>query len=91
MGQKSPLYDTLLRYKKFFDLFDDFMGYVTFFLLDDLVDENNMVKFYLPFDNFKTPPEFSDVDQYLLYKERVMEFIKSRNKRIEGYINLIMD
>ena len=85
-GEKSPLYDTLLRYENFFDLFDDFMGYIHFFLLDDLIDENDKIKFYLPFDGFKTRPSFSDVNQYLLYQKRVVGFIKSRNKRIEDYI-----
>ena len=85
LGQKSPLYETLLRYKNFFNLFDNFIGYIRFFLLEDLVDENNNIKFYLPFDNFKTHPEFTDINEYLLYKKRVINFIKSRNKRIENY------
>jgi hypothetical protein len=87
-GEKSPLYDTLLRYEDFFYLFDDFLGYVHFFLLDDLLDENNKIGFYLPFDDFNSPPLFSDVDQYRFYKKRVMDFIKSRNKRIENYANV---
>lgn len=86
LGQRNPLYATLSRYKKFFDLFDDFLGYAHFFLLDDLIDENNKIKFYLPFDGFKTRPTFSDTSQYLLYKRGVINFIKSRNKRIENYI-----
>jgi len=86
LGQKSPLYDTLLRYKDFFDLFDDFMGYIQFFLLDDMLDENKNIKFYLPFDNFKTRPTFTDVSEYQLYKKRVINFINSRNKRIDNYI-----
>ena len=61
-GLKSPLFDTLTRYKNFFDLFDDFMGYIHFFLLDDLIDENQEIKFYLPFDNFQTPPTFSNTN-----------------------------
>ena len=88
LGQENPLYSSLLRYKEFFDLFGDFMGYIHFFLLDDLIDENNMIKFYLPFDGFKTRPTFSDISQYLLYKKGVINFIKSRNKRIENYIKL---
>jgi hypothetical protein len=88
LGKDNPLYSTLLRYKNFFDLFGDFMGYIHFFLLDDLIDENNNIKFYLPFDDFKTHPTFFDVSQYLLYKERVINFIKSRNNRIENYIKL---
>src|SRR5690606_30133904 len=51
LGQQSPLYNPLLRYKNFFDLFENFTGYIEFFLLDDLVDENQQIKFYLPFDN----------------------------------------
>ncbi len=86
LGLESPLYDTILRYKNFFDLFKNFNGYIEFFLLDDLVDEKQKIKFYLPFDNFKTKPTFSDIDEYLMYKKGVMNFIKSRNRRIEIYI-----
>jgi hypothetical protein len=86
LGQQSPLYDTFLRYKDFFDLFESFTGYSEFFLLDDLVDENQQIKFYLPFDNFKTKPAFADIDDYLTYKNQVIDFIKSRNKRIETYM-----
>lgn len=87
LGQESPLYDTLLRYKNFFDLFESFEGYIKFFMLDDLVDDNQKIKFYLPFDNFKSKPTFSEIDDYLAYKNGVMNFIKSRNKRIEIYAN----
>jgi len=86
LGKENPLYFTLLRYKNFFDLFDDFMGYIRFFLLDDLIDEDNNIKFYMPFDDFKSRPTFADVGQYLLYKNRVIDFINSRNKRIQAYI-----
>jgi hypothetical protein len=87
LGQKSPLYDTLLRYKTFFDLFDNFNDYILFFFLEDLVDENGKIKFYLPFDDFKTRPTFFSTNEYLIYKSNVMNFIRSRNKRIEEYIN----
>lgn len=30
-GEESPLYDTLLRYYAFFDLFKSFEGYIQFF------------------------------------------------------------
>ncbi len=87
LGQQSPLFDTLLRYKYFFDLFDNFLEYIKFFLLDDLIDDKQNIKFYLPFDDFKTKPTFSDIDEYLVYKNGVMSFIESRNKRIENYTN----
>ena len=88
LGQKSPLYDTLLRYKDFFDLFYNFKSYIEFFLLQDIVNKKENIKFYLPFDNFKARPTFSDTNEYLLYKKRVINFIRSRNKRIENYIKL---
>lgn len=87
VGQQSPLYDTFKRYKNFFDLFDNFKGYIDFFLLNDLVDENGNIRFYLPFDNFKTKPTFADVQEYLTYKKGVMDFIKARNIRIDNYAN----
>lgn len=87
LGQESPLYDTFLRYKNFFELFESFMGYIDFFLLNDLIDINEKIKFYLPFDNFKTKPAFANIDEYLVYKKGVMDFIKARNKRIELWTN----
>jgi hypothetical protein len=86
-GQPSPLYETFLRYKNFFDLFENFKGYIDFFLLNDLVDENENIKFYLPFDHFKTRPTFATIDEYLIYKKGVMSFINARNKRINNYAN----
>ncbi|MDD3534376.1 MAG: hypothetical protein PHR27_10185 [Candidatus Cloacimonetes bacterium] len=86
IGEPSPLGESLKRYMAFFQLFETFKGYVEFFLLDDLVDECGDVKFYLPFDDFQSPPEFKDVKDYLVYKNRVESFIKSRNRRIEDYV-----
>lgn len=87
LGERSPLYDTTLRYKNFFDLFESFEGYIKFFFLDDLIDKREKIKFYLPFDNFKTKPIFTSIDEYLLYKKGVMDFIRLRNNRIEKYVN----
>ncbi len=85
IGEPSPLEDTFKRYASFFQLFETFKGYTDFFLLNDLVDEHCNVKFYLPFDDFQTPPEFKDVEDYLVYKNEVESFIEARNRRIEGY------
>ena len=89
LGQASPLYETFFRYKCFFELFDTFNGYVQFFLLDDLIDENHNIKFYLPFDNFKTKPSFANVEDYMTYKKRIMNFIRLRNERITEYTKQI--
>lgn len=85
ISEPSPLAETLARYAAFFGLFETFDGYVQFFLLNDLVDENGSVKFYLPFDDFQSPPQFRDVDDYLIYKRGVESFINSRSRRIEAY------
>lgn len=85
ISEPSPLEDVLRRYASFFQLFETFKGYVEFFLLNDLVDECGDVKFYLPFDEFQSPPQFKDVEDYLIYKNRVESFIESRNRRIEDY------
>ena len=84
INEPSPLAETLTRYAPFFRLFGTFTGYVQFFLLDDLVNEQGAIKFYLPFDNFQSAPEFRDVAQYLSYKSAVESFINSRNHRIEA-------
>ena len=50
VGEPSPLSDTLARYADFFGLFGDFRGYVDFFLLQDMVTEDNSaVRFFMPF------------------------------------------
>ena len=86
-NETSPLSDTLMRYSTFFNLFQNFKGYVDFFLLQDLVTEDNLsIKFYLPFNGFNNNPLPNNVDEYLLYKNTVMEFITARNKRIHNSI-----
>lgn len=84
-GEQSPLHATLSRYKNFFELFVDFNGYVDFFLLNDLVEEGGNVRFYLPFDGFRTRPIFAGIEEYLIYKKGVTDFVKARNRRIDSY------
>ena len=56
LAAPSPLGETLARYGDFFALFDDFAGYVGFFLLQDLVEPGYAaVRFFMPFDDFQTP------------------------------------
>jgi hypothetical protein len=82
-GQWSPLSSTLSLYSDFFALFDDFRGYVSFFLLDDLVNDDLSVRFFMLFDDFKPPPVPKDVGTYREYRRRSMEFIEARNHRIK--------
>ncbi|MDR1760937.1 MAG: hypothetical protein LBR55_00660 [Bacteroidales bacterium] len=80
--EQSPLYNTLVRYKDFFDLFIDFSGYVNFFLLQDFIDEEEKIKFSLPFDNFNRSPLPQTIDEYKQYKIHTIDLINSRNRRI---------
>lgn len=79
---KSPLTETLNRYADFFDLFIDFEGYVNFFLLNDLIKNDQDVNFYLPFDDFNSQPRLNSVNDYLHYKNGVKSFVYARNERI---------
>lgn len=82
-GKESPLFDTLRRYATFFALFEDFGGYVDFFLLQDLVSDDGDVKFFLPFDDFPTRTLPMTVDEYQSYRGLVSTFVKARNLRID--------
>lgn len=85
LGQLSPLADTLTRYRDFFALFGNFDGYVRFFLLDDLVDDRyGAVEFFLPFNDFQLPSTPVNSAQYRNYRDLSMQFIESRNARIDA-------
>ncbi len=82
--QESPLAETLSRYSEFFALFDDFNGYVDFFMLQDLVTEDYAtINFFMPFDDFKTPSVPGDRGAYVQYRHRSIEFVEARNRRID--------
>mgnify|MGYP001371310595 FL=1 len=69
-NEDSPLSYTLEIYSDFFNLFEDFQGYVNFFLLQDLVnDDYSSIKFctaFVSFDNSALP---INVQEYRLYKK----------------------
>ena len=64
---------------------ESFENYVEFFLLQDLIDnKSSAIKFYLPFDDFRTRPSFNSVEDYVSYKSKVLEFNISRKARIKS-------
>ena len=86
-GSPSPLQDVLARYRDFFQLFEDFEGFVRYFLLDDLVDSKSAsVKFMLPFDGFQSSPLPRTRDDYIAYMQDATKFIEARNRRIAAYV-----
>ena len=86
-GENSPLYHTLDANKSFFDLFIDFKGYIDFFHLQDLVTQDySAVEFLCWFDGFcSIYPLPRTVKEYVEYINRVVQFNKSRNERIDAW------
>ena len=92
LNETSPLSDTLGRYKSFFELFDNFQGYIEFFLFQDLVaNDFSTIKFFIPFDNFKTPVIPKTLGAYLAYKSSVINYITARNQRILVISNIFLN
>jgi hypothetical protein len=79
----SPLSKVLARYGAFFELFRDFLGYVDFFLLQDLVAaDGSAVRIAPPFDDFRRSPIPATAEEYRAYKDAATAFIRARNQRI---------
>ncbi len=87
-NEDSPLSDTLQRYNDFFSLFQDFQGYIDFFLLQDLVKDDYLsIKFCLSFVGFENPALPDNVQDYRVYKKNMTDFVLARNQRILNFIN----
>lgn len=83
--EPNPLSAVLQRYSGFFALFGTFDGYVKFFLLQDLVEEDGVtIKYFHHFENFTTPAVPKDTDEYLEYLRLKNDFITARNNRIDA-------
>ncbi|WP_324642401.1 DUF6994 family protein [Pseudarthrobacter sp. LT1] len=81
----NPLGDVLHRYADFFALFGDFTGYVNFFLLQDLVEEDGKtIRYFHPFDDFRTTAVPKTCAEYLAYLRRSEEFITARSRTIDA-------
>jgi hypothetical protein len=87
LGEHSPLAANLAAYTGFFALFENFDNYVAFWLLQDLV-EDGQVRFWLPFDDFKTRAVPREMESYLSYRQRMEDFITARNRRIQEYARI---
>ena len=87
---ESPLSSHLDRYSSYFQLFEDFQGYLKFFLLDDLVDaDSGNIRFWLPFLDFgKTNPLPANGAEYQEYMKNVSAFARARNLRMTGWAKL---
>ncbi|BCW36065.1 hypothetical protein StoSoilA2_21210 [Arthrobacter sp. StoSoilA2] len=82
----NPLGKPLHRYADFFALFKDFDGYVEFFLLQDLVNEDGTIRYFHPSTNdFSTKAAVpGNKTNYLEYLARSNDFISARNRSIDA-------
>lgn len=85
----NPLDKTLKRYSDFFALFNDFIGYTKFFLLDDLVNTDySNVKFHTNVEQiFVSNPLPQDQNEYRIYAENSKKFTRLRNERIKRWVS----
>ena len=79
-GGMGTLLDVIKGDSFFFDAFGDFKGYVDFFFLNDLVDNNYDTVLWV--DNTERPSE----DEYETFMKNQMEFFEKRKKRISEYV-----
>lgn len=83
----SPLADVINAYADFFELFEGFTEFVEFFHFQDLVTPDyDEVRFYLPFDNFKRSGTPTTTDEYVEYREKTLEFIEGRERRMAEWV-----
>lgn len=82
-NKKNPLSETMERYESYFKIFDNFKGYIDFFLLQDLVSSDySSIKYLIPFKDFDSTPLPRNVEEYVVYKNNMIKFITNRNNRI---------
>lgn len=85
-GESSPLQEVLVKDKNYFDLFNDFQGFVDFFFLQDCVNEDySAVKIWLDNRVFGEDPLPKTVEEYLLWMNSQLEFVQKRNERIAEF------
>lgn len=84
---ESPLSGVLNSYSDFFALFRDFKEFVNFFHLQDLVTPNHeAVNFFLPFQDFERRGTPTTTEQYVTYRDSVLDFIAKRGERMAKWV-----
>jgi hypothetical protein len=84
---KSPLADVINAYKEFFELFQDFKGFVDFFHFQDLVTpEYDRIQLFLPCNIFEPSGPPATTDEYVTYREATLDFIAKRGQRMADWV-----
>jgi hypothetical protein len=88
---ESPLANVISAYADFFALFGErelgFRCFVDFFHFQDLVSPDyDEVLFFLPFDNFKRSGTPKTTEEYVEYRENVLDFTNKRGQRMARWV-----
>lgn len=89
-GEDSPMSGVLARYGSFFDLFNDFAGYVTFWLLDDLVNDDETLRFFTDWTDFRTSRALPTAEEYDSYRRATLEFLEGRRGRMQQHLDVLL-
>jgi len=87
LGKPNPLENVLNQNSSFFKLFESFAGYVDFFLLQDLVNPDYKLIYFLPpiKQVFESSPLPESKVEYLQYMQSSTSFTLKRNERIKQW------
>ena len=87
LGMSNPLQEVLTQNAAFFKLFENFAGYVDFFLLQDLFDANyESINLFIPTKQmFESSPLPASKEEYLQYMKSSTSFTAKRNERIKAW------
>jgi hypothetical protein len=90
IGESSPLAKIFGHHRYFFDLFVDFRSFVEFFLLDDILDGDD-VRFWLPFDGFGQSAYPKSEEQLRSLWAKSGEFLDGRDRRVAEVLARLVD
>lgn len=82
-NENNPLKEVLEQDSRFFNLFNDFKGYVDFFFLNDLVaPDYKSVNIIFGNSDFKDVGYPKTTDEWIKWQRDTIDFIDNRNSRI---------
>ena len=87
LDKPNPLENVLNQNSSFFKLFESFAGYVDFFLLQDLVNPDYELIYFLPpiKQVFESSPLPESKVEYMQYMQSSTSFTLKRNERIKQW------
>ena len=86
-GEESPLSKQLKSDAGFYELFNDFRGFVDYFYLQDCVTEDYQVQMWMEGIPFERPVFPQSLEEYCAFLQKELDYVEKRNKRIDAAVN----